>query len=115
MPDQTLIYLIVALNTWVQLMLIRSLNFPAGGKRKYYLIAVAIPVLVMLSTRLLIAAGMIHGRVADQSALEQYLTTAASILLLAGPWLVTLTAIFDKQRKGWTVKREPKSSDRNGI
>ncbi len=115
MPDQAFIYLIVALNTCVQLMLIRSLNFPVGGKRKYHLIAVAIPVLVMLSARLLIAVGMIHSRVADQSAIEQHITTAASILLMAGPWLVTLAAIFDKQRKGWIIKRERESSGRNGA
>ena len=104
MSDQVFIYLIVALNTFVQLMLIGRLNFPAGGKRKYYLFAVAIPVLVMLSTRLLIANGMIHSRVADQSAIEQHITSAASILLMAGPWLVTLAAILDKRRKGWMIK-----------
>ncbi|MGZ5091281.1 MAG: hypothetical protein ACXWCY_15070 [Burkholderiales bacterium] len=104
MSDQVFIYLIVALNTLVQLMLIGRLNFPAGGKRKYYVFAVAIPVLVMLSTRLLITGGMIHNRVADQSAIEQHVTTAASVLLMAGPWLVTLAAILDKQRKGWLVK-----------
>ena len=100
------IYLIVALNTFVQLILIRSLNFPAGGKRKYYVFAIAIPVLIMLSTRLLIAVGMIHSRVADQSAIEQFITTAASILLMAGPWLSTLAAILDKQRKGWVIKTQ---------
>ena len=106
MSDQVFIYLIVALNTLVQLILIRSLNFPDGGKRKYYVFAVAIPVLVMLSTRLLIAVGMIHSRVADQSAIEQFITTAASILLMAGPWLATLAAILDKQRKGWVIKTQ---------
>jgi hypothetical protein len=106
MSDPVFIYLIVALNTFVQLILIRSLNFPAGGKRKYYVFAIAIPVLIMLSTRLLIAVGMIHSRVADQSAIEQFITTAASILLMAGPWLSTLAAILDKQRKGWVIKTQ---------
>jgi hypothetical protein len=104
MPDQLFIYLIVALNALVQLILIRSLNFPAGGKRKYYLLAVAIPLLVMLSVRLLIAVGVMHSRVADQSVLEQHATTAASVLLMAGPWLVTLAAILDKRRKGWLIR-----------
>jgi hypothetical protein len=104
MPDHVFIYLIVALNTLAQLMLIRSLNFPAGGKRKYYLLTVAIPLLVMLSVRLLIAVGILQGRVADQSTIEQHITTAASILLMAGPWLVTLAAILDKQRRGWLIK-----------
>ena len=91
MLDQVFIYLIVALNTLAQIMLIRSLNFPLGGKRKYYVLAVAIPVLVMLSIRILIAVGIIEGRVAEQSALEQHVTTAASILL-------------DKRRKGWLAR-----------
>ena len=104
MPDQVFIYLIVALNTLVQLILIRSLNFPDGGKRKYYLLAGAIPVLVMLSMRLLVAGGVIHGRVAEQSAIEQYITAAASILIMAGPWISTLAAILDKRRKGWLIR-----------
>jgi hypothetical protein len=111
MSDQAFIYLIVALNALVQLMLIRSLNFPAGGKRKYYLSAIAIPALVMLSMRLLIAGGMIHERVADQSEIEQFITTAASVLLIAGPWLVTLAAILDKQRKGWVNKAQTGSRE----
>jgi hypothetical protein len=113
MPDQVFIYLIVALNTLVQLILIRSLNFPAGGKRKYYILAVAIPVLVMVAMRLSIVGGMIHGRVADQSAIEQYITGAASILLMAGPWLSTLAAILDKRRKGWLVRTKtgPKATE----
>ena len=106
MSDQAFIYLIVALNALVQLMLIRSLNFPAGGKRKYYVFAIAIPVLIMLSTRLLIAGGMVHSRVAEQSAIEQYITAAASILLMAGPWISTLAAILDKRRKGWLIKTQ---------
>jgi hypothetical protein len=104
MPDHVFIYLIVALNMLTQVLLIRSLNFPAGGKRKYYVLAVAIPALVMLSMRLLIALGVINDRVADHSAIEQVITAAASILIIAGPWLVTLAAIFDKRRKGWLVK-----------
>lgn len=105
MSDLTLIHLIVALNILVQLLLIRSLDFPSGGKRKYYAFAVAIPVLVLVSMRLLTASGMIHSRVADQPPVEQYITTAASILLMAGPWLATLAAILDKRRTGWTMRR----------
>jgi hypothetical protein len=101
MPDEVFIYLIVVLNVAVQLMLIRSLDFPEGGKRRYYAFAVIVPALIILSMRLLIALDMLHNRVADQSAIERHVTTAASILLLAGPWLVTAAAIFDKRRKGW--------------
>jgi hypothetical protein len=104
MSDLALIYLIVALNILVQLMLIRRLNFPSGGKRKYYVFAVAIPVLVMVSMRLLTASGMIHSRVADQPPVEQCITAAASILLMSGPWLATLAAIVDKKRSGWMIK-----------
>jgi hypothetical protein len=104
MSDLTLIHLIVALNVVVQLMLIGRLKFPPGGRRKYYALAVAIPVLVILSMRLLVASGLIHSRVADQPPVEQFVTSAASILLLAGPCLVTLAAILDKRRSGWIVK-----------
>ncbi len=106
MPDQLFIYLIVVLNALTQLLLIRSLNFPRGGKRKYYLFAIAIPLMVMLSMRLLIAGGMISGRVVDQSPIEQMITAAAGILLMAGPWLVTLAAILDKRRRGWMSRSE---------
>jgi len=99
MSDDVFIYLIVALNMLGQLMLVRRLNFPVGGRWKYYAFAIGIPVVVMLSMRLLIAGGMIEGRVADQSPVENYITTAASILLVAGPWLVTLAAILGKKRK----------------
>ena len=113
MSDEAFIYLIVAFNTFVQVMLIGRLYFPSGGRRKYFLLAVGIPGLVMLSTRLLVATGMIHGRVADQTAIEQHITNAAGILLIAAPWLVTLAAILDKKRKGWVIqtRRGPKSTE----
>ncbi len=107
MYDKVFIYLIVALNTCCQLMLIWRQKFPPGVKRKYCAYAVAIPLVVMLSMRLLIAGGMIHGRVADQTPVERYITTAASILLIAGPWLVTLAAIFSKKRQRTVVKIPP--------
>ncbi|WP_372528153.1 hypothetical protein [Piscinibacter sp.] len=100
MPDEVFIYLIVALNAFAQVMLIRRLKFPAGGRWKYQLFAIGIPVVVMLSMRLLIASGAIHGHVADQSPTERLLTTAASALLLGGPWLVTLVAVLGRKRKG---------------
>jgi hypothetical protein len=104
MSDLTLIHLIVALNIVVQLMLIRRLKFPPGGRRKYYVFAIAIPLLVLLSMQLLVAGGLIHGHVADQTPVEQFVTSAASILLLAGPCLVTLAAILDKNRSGWLTR-----------
>jgi hypothetical protein len=104
MSELALIYLIVALNIVVQLMLIGRLRFPSGGKRKYYAFAVAIPVLVLLSMRLLTASGLMQSRVAEQPPAEQFVTAAASILLMAGPWLATLAAILDKKRSGWAIK-----------
>jgi hypothetical protein len=99
MPDDLLIYLIVALNALLQVMLIWRLKFPRGGKLKYQLLAVGIPLFVMLATRLLIAGGVIHGVVAEQSPAERFFTLAASAALLGGPWLVTLAAIFGRKRQ----------------
>ena len=99
MSDDVVIYLIVALNTFVQGMLLWRLKFPAGGRWKYLAFAVGIPVLIMVSMRLAIAGGLIHGRVVDQSLVEQYVTAAASILLLVGPLFVTLAAIVSKKRR----------------
>lgn len=111
MSDELFIYLIVALNIVVQLMLIKSLRFPPGGRKKYYLLAVAIPVATMLSTRLLIAAGLIHGRVAEQSTIEQIFTSAASVILMAAPWFVTLFAIVDRTRRAWIKKLRAESDE----
>ena len=100
MADHVFLYLIVLLNAVVQLVLIRSLNLPARAKRKYYAVAIAIPVLVMVSMRLLVAAAIIDSRVADQSLIERFVTDVAGILLIAGPWLATVAAIVAKYRHG---------------
>jgi len=99
MPDQILIYLIVALNALCQLMLIWRQKLAPGLKWKYCCLAIAIPAMIMVSMRLFVAGGMIHGRVADQTVVERYITTVASILLLAGPWLVTFTTFFNRKRQ----------------
>ncbi len=99
MPDEAFVYLIVALNVVLQVMLIRRLKLPSGAKRNYQLTAVAIPVLIMLATRLAIAAGMIHARVAEQSGVERLFTMTASVALLAGPLLVTLAALVSRMRR----------------
>ena len=98
MTDQVIIYLIVALNTFCQLMLVWRQKFPAGQRNRYCLCAVAIPLSLMLSMRLLVAGGLIHGRVADQSHLEHFITTVTSMLLVAGPWFVTIAAVIAKRR-----------------
>ncbi len=99
MSDEVFIYLIVALNTLVQVMLIRRLAFPAGGRWKYHAFAVGIPLVLMVSMRLAIVGGMIPGRVVEQSPVENYITTAASVLLIGGPWLATLAAILSRNRR----------------
>jgi hypothetical protein len=104
MSDDLFIYVVVVLNILVQLMLIRSLRFPPGGRRKYYLLAICIPIAIMLSMRILILTGAITARVASQSVIEQLITSAAGVLLMASPWLVTMFAIVDKQRSAWIKK-----------
>lgn len=104
MNDQLLIYLIVALNALCQLMLIWRQKLAAGVKWKYCCLAIAMPVVTMVSMRLMIASGAIHGRVAEQSPVEQYLTKGAGMLLIAGPWLVMLTALLAKMRDRVVLK-----------
>ncbi len=104
MPDQLLIYAIVAFNIAVQLMLIRRLRFPPGGRRWYYTCSAGIPLAVIAAMRLAVAAGWIEGRVAAQSGLEQFVTTAAGLVLMGGPWLVTLAAILDRKRRAWIAQ-----------
>lgn len=106
MSDQLLIYLIVALNTICQLMLIWRQKLATGIKWKFCWSAVAIPALIMVSMRLLIANGTIHGHVAEQTLVEQYITKGTSVLLIAGPWLVTLAAILVKMRNRALLKKQ---------
>jgi hypothetical protein len=98
MADELFLYLIVLLNTTVQLFLIRSLGLPAREKRKYLAIAIAIPLCVMASMRLLVLGGIVGGNVADQGFLERCVTDAAGILIMAGPWLATLAAVITRYR-----------------
>ena len=106
MTDQVIIYLIVALNTFCQLMLVWRQKFPAGQRNRYCLCAVAIPLVLMLSMRLLVAGGLIHGRVADQSRLEHFITTVTCMLLVAGPWFVTIAAVIAKRRQRAVLKMQ---------
>jgi hypothetical protein len=59
----------------------------------------------MLAMRLLIASGSIHGLVAEQSPVEQYLTKGTSMLLIAGPWFVTFAAIMAKMKNSALLKK----------
>lgn len=100
MPNnELLIYLIVALNALVQVILIWRLKFPQGGKWKYCLLAAGGPLGILVAMRLLVASGAIHARLAEQALWEHWLTLGASALLLVTPWLATLAAIVDKKRR----------------
>jgi hypothetical protein len=105
MHDHVLIYLIVALNALCQLMLIWRQKLAAGEKWKYCSLAVAIPVVIMVSMRLMIASGTIHGRIAEQSLVEQFVTKGAGTLLIAGPWLVTVAVLLSKMRSRALLKK----------
>jgi len=107
MTDQLFIYLIVALNLTCQLMLIWRQKFTPAVRWKYISSAVAIPLVIMVSMRILIAGGMIHGHLSEQSSVEQYITKAMSILLIAGPWLVTIAAIMLKVRTRTALQSQP--------
>jgi hypothetical protein len=99
MSDQIFIYAIVVLNVLVQLVLIGRLKFPPGGKRKYLLLAVAVPLAVVGVMRLLVWAGAMPAAVAEQSMPQRGLTLLASLALFAGPWAVTAAAVVDKDRR----------------
>jgi hypothetical protein len=60
----------------------------------------------MLTMRLLIANGTIHGLVAEQSPAEQYLTKGTSMLLIAGPWFVTFAALMAKMKNSALLKKQ---------
>jgi len=101
MSDELFIYAIVVLNVMVQLLLIARLKFPprSAGKWKYGLLAAAVPLIVVGAMRLLIKSGAMPAAVAEQSAAQHVVTLAASLVIVVGPWAVTLAAILDKKRR----------------
>jgi hypothetical protein len=94
MPDHLLIYVIVLLNALTQAMLIWRFKLAPATKWTLCCTTVAIPLLLAVSMRVLIAQNVIHARLADQSLVEQLITKSSSILLIAGPWLVTVATII---------------------
>jgi hypothetical protein len=94
MPDHLLIYVIVLLNALTQAMLVWRLKQAPAIKWILCCSTVGVPILLAVSMRLLIAQGVIHARLADQSLIEQLITKGSSILLIAGPWLITVAAII---------------------
>ena len=98
MHDPVFVYLIIALNAALQVMLIGRLKLPPSVKRRHQLAAIAIPILIMLAIRVAIAAGLMHERVDEQSATERSITLAAGMALLAGPVLATVSALVARLR-----------------
>jgi hypothetical protein len=98
MSDHVLIYLIVILNTLCQLMLIWRQKGIGNTRWLFVGVAVAVPLLVIVVMNQLVARGIINSHVAQQSRAEHLITNAMSILLLAGPWLVTIAAVIRNKR-----------------
>jgi len=108
MPDHVLIYLIVFLNALTQAMLVWRLKLAPATKWTLCCSTVAVPLLLAVSMRLLIAQGVINARIADQSFIEHLITKGSSILLIAGPWLVTVFAIAKSRKyKASLVTKSP--------
>lgn len=100
MYDHILIYVIVLLNALCQTVLIWRLRRMKGTRWLFMGIAVALPLLSVMIMRTLVTSGVINAHVAEQSRMEHLVTSAMSIQLMAGPWLVTLAAIlFNRSRK----------------
>jgi hypothetical protein len=106
MSDQLLIYLIVALNVACQLMLIWRQRLSALLQWKLVSLAVAIPLIIMVMMRILIAIGVIHGHISEQSLFEQYITKGTSILLIAGPWFATFAAVMARMKNRAFLKKQ---------
>jgi hypothetical protein len=94
MPDHLLIYVIVLLNALTQAMLVWRLKQAPATKWALCCSTFGVPLLLAVSMRVLIAQGFVHARLADQTFVEQLITKGTSILLIAGPWLVTVMAII---------------------
>ena len=100
MSDHILIYVIVLLNMFCQLMLIWRLKHLERRRWNFLGAATLLPLLSVIAMRLMIAGGVINARLAEQSSLEHAITQAASILLIAGPWLTTAAAVlYNRGRK----------------
>lgn len=99
MPDHLLIYVIVVLNALCQLLLIWSLK--KLGKKRYPFMAAAIllPLLTALFMRGMVATGIFHGHLADQSQFELIITKVTGAMLVASPWLTTVAAVIYRSKR----------------
>lgn len=105
MSDHLLIYLIVLLNTLCQIMLIWRQREIEGTRWLFVGIAAGVPLFLTIVMRALVSGGVIHGHLVEQTAMERTLTQAMSILLLAGPWLVTIAAVFYNRSRKLSTRR----------
>jgi hypothetical protein len=99
MPNHLLIYVIVLLNVACQIMLIWRLKLDRTIKLKYCALALAIPTVIAVTVRVLVAAGIMHVRLAEQGMLERTITTLASILLIASPFMITIAAVIFRRKQ----------------
>lgn len=99
MYDYILIYIIVLLNALCQMMLIWRQRRIRSVRWLFIGGAAAVPLVVVTVMRTLVICGVIHGRLAEQTAAERLITQGSSILLMAGPWLVTLFAVYCDRRQ----------------
>ncbi|ACH39670.1 hypothetical protein Gbem_2662 [Citrifermentans bemidjiense Bem] len=99
MPNHLLIYVIVALNAGCQVMLIWRLKLERAMKWTFCALSLGVPLLVAVAVRVLVATGVIHARVAEQSGIEHFVTILASALLIAGPLLATGSAVIYQRSK----------------
>ena len=99
MPNHSLIYLIVILNSICQAMLIWRLKLDKHSKWKYCCFAIAVPLLIAVSMRGMVAMGAMHAHLSEQAVLERAVTSLASILLIAGPFIVTIAAFAFRRKQ----------------
>lgn len=99
MPNHLLIYVIVALNVACQVMLIWRLKLDRQVKLKYCLLAVAVPLIIATTMRLMTGTGIMHAKLAEQNSLERAVTSLASVFLIAGPFMVTVAAVVFRRRQ----------------
>jgi len=100
------VYLIVFLNAVCHAMLIWRLKIDKLAKWKFCGLSFGMPLLIMMTMRLMVGVGLLHGRVAEQGLIERSVTMLASMLLIAGPFLATVAAIMFS-RKSRAVVMQP--------
>lgn len=101
------VYLIVLLNAVCHMMLIWRLKLDRVAKWKFCALTPALPLLVMATMRLMVGVGLIHARIAEQGGLERFITMLSSMLLIAGPLLVTGAAVlFRRKQKASLAQRD---------